>query len=201
VADNGSGSYTFSSSTTLTTSADQLLFKGVAEVDTSITGTGLFQLFSFSSFSVGGTNYGSQNAQFAIDNSVQLATMDVNNDGTITARDVLLVYRYLPFIKGGLQKTGNAIFPEGKPTFPDIVTTSGELVELMDKIIGSKVFDVNKDGKVTARDVLLVYRYLPFIKGGLQKTGNAIFPEGKPTFPDTVTSAAELVNNINDLVK
>lgn len=155
------------------------------------------EAINLDAFTVDGvTNTYAFDGQLAITEAVQLATVDVNLDEQYTGRDVILIYRYLPFAQGGLGKVGNDIFPEGGPTFLDQVANAEELVIEIEKLIDSGLFDVNGDGASTGRDVILIYRYLPFAQGGLGKVGNDIFPEGAPTFLDNVADSDELVDNI-----
>lgn len=174
VADNGSGSYTFSSSTTLTTSAKQLLFKGVAEVDTSITGTGLFQLFSFSSFSVGGTNYGSQNAVFGIDNAMTTATLDVDESGGINSADLTYIFygAINSFTKNDPQRVAPASFP--------LTTQQRKLIwdNVQAGTIKSDIFDVDESGAINSADLTYIFYGVinAFTKNDPQKVAPASFP-------------------------
>lgn len=128
---------------------------------------------------------------------VRTATLDVNGDGAYTRRDLILILRYLPRPSGGLGQTGNNLFPEGAPQPADQVDAA-TLTTNIDNLLSS--LDVNGDGAVTRRDLILILRYLPRPSGGLGQAGNNLFPEGAPQPADQV-DAATLTQNIQAITE
>lgn len=186
--------YTFTYDTQIAKDTKQKLFTVTANVNTSTAGV-VKEITS--TLVVNSAAGAAQKAQLAIDNSVQLATMDVNGDGKYTKRDVILVLRSLPRPSGGLGQTGNNIFPEGAPQAGDNVN-SVELTKNIESLLA--ILDVNKDLSQTKRDLILILRYLPRPSGGLAQTGDNIFPEGAAQSADNVT-AGSLEENILKTLK
>ncbi|MGL4855121.1 MAG: hypothetical protein ACRC37_07700, partial [Lentisphaeria bacterium] len=139
------------------------------------------------------------NAQIIVSDIIQLANLDVNGNGVCDSRDILLIRRYLPNLSGGLEQTGNRIFPDGEPLVGIDFVTAEELTVNLENLL--KALDVNGNGESNSRDLLLIRRYLPNLAGGLEQTGNKIFPDGKPLEDVDFVTAEELTKNIDTLIK
>jgi hypothetical protein len=133
-----------------------------------------------------------QNGTIAVSNVVTVADLDVDDDGEVKTKDIIMIYRKL-FLVDKYPTLGLSVLAEGMTlsdggTGDDVVATIEELNDSL---------DVDEDGEVKTKDIIMIYRKL-FLVDKYPTLGLSVLAEGM-TLSGGVTEA-DVIKTIEAIV-
>ncbi len=158
--------YTFTYNTLIAKNTEQKLFTVTADVSTDSKNIGKIEKIT-STLVINKVAGAGQTAQLAIDNSVVLATLDVDGNGFVTFADTVLIYNTVVVWNKDLNDT-SAVHPNTQvaATVIENVQASGD------------AYDVDGNGFVTFADTVLIYNTIVVWNKDLNDT-SAVHPNSQ----------------------
>lgn len=185
--------YTFTYNTLIAKNTEQKLFTVTADVSTDSENIGKIEKIT-STLVINTVAGAGQTAQLAIDNAVQLATLDVDEDGDYDFNDLLFIYHkwntYDPLAKAGQAATGLKLLVPGNAVKAQLIVkhveTLGDLV------------DVDESKVANFDDLLFIYHkwntYDPLAKAGQAATGLKLLVPGNTVKAQMVVDNVEKIS-------